>query len=257
MLHSSEALTDGDLLLTGALTGCNAAALYFEENIFRQPLAFSPKTTLLEITMCFRRHPASKPNDEAAVKTTDDAAKTCCICLDTFDEETSSIRLNCDHEFHTECITKWQQGSTGDTNEKCPLCRRSITLDNHNNTKIQQPCIGCNGCCGASFWKLFNWCKENGRINTKGMRFFYYFFLMVGLLILFILGLCGQLLWFIPFIGIIFGIIGGIGLFGLSPDTRFFEEDPKLYTLGLIGTWITLIVAVSCLFLSNAMLFQK
>ena len=43
----------------------------------------------------------------------------CTICLD--DEKEDLIKLNCNHIYHRECITKWIS-----TNDSCPICRLSV-----------------------------------------------------------------------------------------------------------------------------------
>ena len=44
----------------------------------------------------------------------------CAICLSTINEnENSHHRLECNHNFHTECIVKWFRDSNGN----CPCCR--------------------------------------------------------------------------------------------------------------------------------------
>ena len=47
----------------------------------------------------------------------------CCICLDKFEENHTSIVLECSHRFHRECITNWLKKEL-----KCPLCRKQIEL---------------------------------------------------------------------------------------------------------------------------------
>jgi hypothetical protein len=45
--------------------------------------------------------------------------KECAVCL-CEDEEQLTITLKCGHCFHSQCLNKWQGGST------CPLCRQSM-----------------------------------------------------------------------------------------------------------------------------------
>eukprot|EP00929_Paragymnodinium_shiwhaense_P118008 TRINITY_DN8956_c0_g2_i5.p1 TRINITY_DN8956_c0_g2~~TRINITY_DN8956_c0_g2_i5.p1 ORF type:complete len:267 (-),score=45.86 TRINITY_DN8956_c0_g2_i5:342-1142(-) len=45
----------------------------------------------------------------------------CSICFDAFDEKKDIVEAPCGHQFHADCINKWQQASG-----QCPLCRQEI-----------------------------------------------------------------------------------------------------------------------------------
>ena len=47
----------------------------------------------------------------------------CCICLDKFEENNTSIVLDCSHRFHRACISNWLKKELN-----CPLCRKNIEL---------------------------------------------------------------------------------------------------------------------------------
>ena len=47
----------------------------------------------------------------------------CCICLDKFEENNTSIILECSHRFHRSCISNWLKKELN-----CPLCRKNIEL---------------------------------------------------------------------------------------------------------------------------------
>lgn len=47
----------------------------------------------------------------------------CCICLDKLEENNKSIVLECNHNFHKECILNWLKKELN-----CPLCRKIIEL---------------------------------------------------------------------------------------------------------------------------------
>ena len=49
----------------------------------------------------------------------------CPICLDVFTDEHPAFKLDCEHEYHKNCII--QVAQIGD--KKCPLCRRPLTID--------------------------------------------------------------------------------------------------------------------------------
>jgi hypothetical protein len=44
---------------------------------------------------------------------------TCSICYEDYKEDDQIIFLNCSHEFHSSCITKWGKHGNG----QCPICR--------------------------------------------------------------------------------------------------------------------------------------
>lgn len=48
--------------------------------------------------------------------------KSCIICTDEYEDETFVTRLKCNHHFHTDCITKWNQKQNS-----CPLCRKILS----------------------------------------------------------------------------------------------------------------------------------
>jgi len=51
--------------------------------------------------------------------------ETCSICLDDIDANANAnenIKLDCNHLFHYDCISKIN-------NNKCPLCRRKIITE--------------------------------------------------------------------------------------------------------------------------------
>ena len=45
----------------------------------------------------------------------------CTICLNDISKSIQSVKLNCGHEFHTNCLKKWCIRKN-----KCPLCRREL-----------------------------------------------------------------------------------------------------------------------------------
>ena len=44
---------------------------------------------------------------------------TCTICFDEFELNTDIIQLNCNHNYHTDCICEWLCNNS----DKCPLCK--------------------------------------------------------------------------------------------------------------------------------------
>ena len=48
----------------------------------------------------------------------------CVICLEVVNSEEARDTLNCNHAFHTECITMWKKEK-----EECPVCRTAIPSD--------------------------------------------------------------------------------------------------------------------------------
>jgi len=51
-----------------------------------------------------------------------DLIDTCVICLENFDTNSSLAELNCDHNYHFNCLDKWINCG----HDNCPLCRLSI-----------------------------------------------------------------------------------------------------------------------------------
>ncbi len=51
----------------------------------------------------------------------------CAICLETInsDDSSQSYKIDCNHEFHTDCIMKWFRLG----NSNCPLCNDSPNID--------------------------------------------------------------------------------------------------------------------------------
>ena len=45
----------------------------------------------------------------------------CTICLNDISKSIQSVKLNCGHEFHTNCLKKWCVRKN-----KCPLCRTEL-----------------------------------------------------------------------------------------------------------------------------------
>ena len=48
----------------------------------------------------------------------------CSICLEKIESYQKTIKLKCNHIFHTTCISKIN-------NHLCPLCRQKINFDNN------------------------------------------------------------------------------------------------------------------------------
>ena len=45
----------------------------------------------------------------------------CSICLEEYIENNNIIKLNCEHQYHKECIKEWFK-----INNNCPQCRKNI-----------------------------------------------------------------------------------------------------------------------------------
>lgn len=67
-----------------------------------------------------RKYGASEPTDA-----------TCVICLSDFEAGDTLVVLNCQHEFHKDCITPWLSGSS----RTCPLCKQ----DAHTTPSASTP----------------------------------------------------------------------------------------------------------------------
>jgi len=54
--------------------------------------------------------------------------KDCNICIECFNKGDNIIKLNCNHEFHKDCIKKW----LCDNSTKCPICRVEVAKGKAN-----------------------------------------------------------------------------------------------------------------------------
>ena len=76
---------------------------------------------------------------------------TCCICLENISNK--KIKLDCNHLFHYDCISKIK-------NNKCPLCREKIfkadlCLGNHPQGPFCTSCYYKSGKCRFCELKSF------------------------------------------------------------------------------------------------------
>lgn len=49
----------------------------------------------------------------------------CVICLEEFDKTATVMTLPCDHEFHSDCVTRWLLGQR----KSCPICKKDVTCN--------------------------------------------------------------------------------------------------------------------------------
>jgi hypothetical protein len=54
--------------------------------------------------------------------------KDCNICIECFNKDDSIVKLNCNHEFHKDCIKKWLCNNS----TKCPVCRVEVAKGKAN-----------------------------------------------------------------------------------------------------------------------------
>lgn len=59
---------------------------------------------------------------------------SCPICLNEYDDDTSTIVLDCRHKFHTCCILDWLDQDNSD--EKCVICKQGIEKAFQNRYKL-------------------------------------------------------------------------------------------------------------------------
>tara|TARA_B110000008_G_C16960860_1_gene560108 strand:+ start:1316 stop:2164 length:849 start_codon:yes stop_codon:yes gene_type:complete len=71
-----------------------------------------------------------------------DDVDQCAICLNPLlarstDPDKQTVKLNCNHEFHRECIQKWASQQEKQINDlTCPLCRKDFKM---TDTLIKKP----------------------------------------------------------------------------------------------------------------------
>ena len=58
----------------------------------------------------------------------EDKSKDCNICIECFNKGDNIVKLNCNHEFHKDCIKKW----LCDNSTKCPVCRVEVAKGKAN-----------------------------------------------------------------------------------------------------------------------------
>lgn len=58
----------------------------------------------------------------------ENSEKDCNICIECFNKGNSIVKLNCNHEFHKDCIKKW----LCDNSTKCPVCRVEVAKGKAN-----------------------------------------------------------------------------------------------------------------------------
>jgi len=64
-----------------------------------------------------------KPKTHLDVKEGCEPSSECAICQDKFNERLRTVKLECDHDFHFNCIKKWRLDQDKNT---CPICRANI-----------------------------------------------------------------------------------------------------------------------------------
>lgn len=113
-----------------------------------------------------RRHSNEAPPDFAPTPFRDTKASTnqgndvepvlCSICLCTFEPDSPTIELHCNHVYHKECLDEWLGVST-----LCPLCKRVCEADEESKSDDQE----------EAFWR--SWIsrrrrgQRNGEISTE------------------------------------------------------------------------------------------
>jgi hypothetical protein len=48
--------------------------------------------------------------------------KACCICSTDFTEKDDVVIRKCEHMFHEDCLSEWENGDSPNA-KKCPICR--------------------------------------------------------------------------------------------------------------------------------------
>ena len=59
-------------------------------------------------------------NQETGIKIDD----TCSICIEPFSPRNTTLTLDCNHIFHSECIVVWFEKELS-----CPLCRQKLNIE--------------------------------------------------------------------------------------------------------------------------------
>jgi E3 ubiquitin-protein ligase RNF13 len=77
---------------------------------------------------------------------------SCVICLDEFVEGQTLKRLPCMHAFCVDCIQSW----LADRSDQCPICKKSILVDDADAPCITGFCTTVSGC-------FTHWCTQSVR----------------------------------------------------------------------------------------------
>ena len=59
-------------------------------------------------------------------------SRECIICLETYEFNNEIIKLDCQHEFHKNCLFRWVIEITDNEEvilKKCPVCRKNIIIE--------------------------------------------------------------------------------------------------------------------------------
>ena len=69
----------------------------------------------------------------------DDMKNDCSVCLEKSQTNEKYVKLNCDHEFHFDCIKKWMQHPSKNNDvSSCPNCRDlSMERDTKNEVSYE------------------------------------------------------------------------------------------------------------------------
>lgn len=60
---------------------------------------------------------------------------SCCICLESFENDSEKIMLSCNHVLHSDCLYNYMLNNynTKTTFNTCPLCRKYISTNIQKN----------------------------------------------------------------------------------------------------------------------------
>lgn len=86
---------------------------------------FSQIITLYQPSMCAMIKPRTsslKQKKEDIPDTIIEMDEECPICLEEYDETLITILAECEHTFHSKCISSWETLNLGQSFE-CPVCR--------------------------------------------------------------------------------------------------------------------------------------
>ena len=114
----------------------HSSNLYISLARMLQDMGFESEVMSVLSSRSERRPPASKEFIKNMEKCNDfNDSEKYCVCLKQF-VVNQTVRLECSHKFHVQCITPWLQ-----MHNSCPLCRTEFPTDDEEYERNKRETI--------------------------------------------------------------------------------------------------------------------